>query len=348
MVWLRLPVPRSLRVSRTLFFTMTWQSPCCAPSLLAAADRFTLFFRFRSFWAGLLLLFVVLSTSLRCWDHMQGTLFANFTKSFHLAERHYVACFSIWSGRFSSYADLPVSYHKRSLPFRTVNMRALGFRPLALDWSFEEQATMTLPPCTFWEVATWFGWCLLSFYAVASISNLYPMLQRHLLSFRSWQKGDRPDNGDVEPCSIQPKKTGGVLWFVYLSHISLFWFTLWSCNPSKKIWKSNMHHLLVSVCAILNPKWCGSHLEVLKAWRRGGSFDRSVRWGRWRWWIKLYVLMQCPYFGENSKYERERKKEKRKYIFILVQRDPSEGRYTLERPSRAEAPCKTKMKRGRG
>lgn len=31
-----LPTPRSLRVSWTLFFTMPWQSPCCAPSLLAA------------------------------------------------------------------------------------------------------------------------------------------------------------------------------------------------------------------------------------------------------------------------------------------------------------------------
>ena len=40
-----LPVPRSLRVSRTLFFTMTWQSPCRAPSRIAA-DRFTPFFGF--------------------------------------------------------------------------------------------------------------------------------------------------------------------------------------------------------------------------------------------------------------------------------------------------------------
>ena len=262
---------------------MTWQSPCCAPSLLAAADRFTLFFRFRSFWAGLLLLFVVLSTSLRCWDHMQGTLFANFTKSFHLAERHYVACFSIWSGRFSSYADLPVPYHKRSLPFRTVNMRALGFRPLALDWSFEEQATMTLPPCTFWEVATWFGWCLLSFYAVASISNLYPMLQRHLLSFRSWQKGDRPDNGDVEPCSIQPKKTGGVLWFVYLSHISLFCFKfvvhIVELQPIQKNLEVQ-HASFISVCLCHSEPqmmwFTFGSLEGLKAWRQLWSL-RQVR-----------------------------------------------------------------------
>ena len=30
----------------TLFFTMPWQSPCCAPSLLAAAARFTPFYSF--------------------------------------------------------------------------------------------------------------------------------------------------------------------------------------------------------------------------------------------------------------------------------------------------------------
>ena len=35
--------------------------------------------------------------------------------------------------------------------------------PLALDWSFEEQATFTLPPCALWEAATWFGWCLFEF-----------------------------------------------------------------------------------------------------------------------------------------------------------------------------------------
>ena len=53
--------------------------------------------------------------------------------------------------------------------FRTVNMRALGFRPRALHWSFEEQATFTPTPCTLWEAATWFSWCLFDFCAVAFI-----------------------------------------------------------------------------------------------------------------------------------------------------------------------------------
>ena len=41
------------------------------------------------------------------WDHMQDTLLANFTKSFHLAERYYVACFSISCGVFQVMLTYP-------------------------------------------------------------------------------------------------------------------------------------------------------------------------------------------------------------------------------------------------
>ena len=81
----------------------------------------------------------------------------------------------------------------------------LGFHPLAFDWSFEEKAFMTLPSLS-GRLQRGLVGVFLGFFAVASIGVLYPILQRHLWFFRSWQKGDRPDNGDVEPCSIQPKK----------------------------------------------------------------------------------------------------------------------------------------------
>ena len=37
----------------------------------------------------------------------------------------------------------------------------------------------------------------------------------------SWQKGDRPDNGDVEPCSNQPKKS--LIWKYQLWSASFYW-----------------------------------------------------------------------------------------------------------------------------
>ena len=57
----------------------------------------------------------------------------------------------------------PVPFFKRSLPLRTVNMRALGFRPLALDWLTEEQATHDPSPLHSLGVCNVVGSCLFEF-----------------------------------------------------------------------------------------------------------------------------------------------------------------------------------------
>ena len=57
----------------------------------------------------------------------------------------------------------PVPFFKRSLPLRTINMRALGFRPLALDWLTEEQATHDPSPLHSLGVCNVVGSCLFEF-----------------------------------------------------------------------------------------------------------------------------------------------------------------------------------------
>ena len=60
------------------------------------------------------------------------------------------------------------------------------------------------PPCTLWECASCLG--LLTFFVVALVA-LYPTTYKATsFTFCSWLKGDRPDNGDIEPSSDQPKK----------------------------------------------------------------------------------------------------------------------------------------------
>ena len=113
-----------------------------------------------------------------------------------------VASYSIYMWAFNSYAAPSIPWNKRCLPLRTVNMRALGISP----WSIVRGTGHLYPPlCTLWEAASWFGlWCssLRCCLSWCFISNDFATSS----SIRSWQKGDRPDNGDVEPCSNQPKK----------------------------------------------------------------------------------------------------------------------------------------------
>ena len=64
----------------------------------------------------------------------------------------------------------------------------------------------THPPCTLWEPAWILG--LLQFFAVALVGfYLYPTTYKAtIFTFCSWLKGNRPDNGDIEPSKDQPKK----------------------------------------------------------------------------------------------------------------------------------------------
>ena len=101
---------------------------------------------------------------------------------------------------------------------------------LALDPSSENRPPLPAP-LHFWEAALWFGLWLCSSWRCCFICVLCPMCWlkgapprtrtlaagvkkkivfyvqwfSDIFTILSWQKGDRPDNGDVEPCN-QPKK----------------------------------------------------------------------------------------------------------------------------------------------
>ena len=72
-------------------------------------------------------------------------------------------------------------------------------------WSIRPRNRPPLPALrTLWETALWlvlfyFWWSCVS---VEFSSNVCC----DIFTICSWQKGDRPDNGNVEPCSIQTKK----------------------------------------------------------------------------------------------------------------------------------------------
>ena len=68
-------------------------------------------------------------------------------------------------GVFQVMQTYPSLNSSGAFPFGRSTCVLSAFALLALDWSFEEQATLTLPPCTLWEAATWFGWCLFEFFA---------------------------------------------------------------------------------------------------------------------------------------------------------------------------------------
>ena len=63
------------------------------------------------------------------------------------------------------------------------------------------------PPCTLWEPA-WI-WVCCNFLLLLWL--VFTFIQQHTkrqsLPFAAWLKGDRPDNGDIEPSSDQPKKS---------------------------------------------------------------------------------------------------------------------------------------------
>ena len=147
-----------------------------------------------------------LSTLWCCWDHMQSTLLAKSTSLFTWLSVTMSLVFQYFVGILQVMQTYPSLHTSGAFPFGRSTCVLSAFAHLALDWSFEEQATLPYPLALSRRLQRGLVGVFLIFCAVAFNWFLYPMLQRHLLSFRSWQKGDRPDNGDVEPCSIQPKK----------------------------------------------------------------------------------------------------------------------------------------------
>ena len=146
---------RLLRVSRTLFFTMTWQ-PCCASSLLAAAVRFTLF-RCRSFWAGLYCFMWLLLTK-------------------HLSTSCYVVCFSKSCLCFQVLQTYP-SLNTSEPSFSDGNMHALGFRPLALIDRSRNRPPSPYTLALLGRLQRGLVGVFLSFAPLLSIGILYPMLE---------------------------------------------------------------------------------------------------------------------------------------------------------------------------
>ena len=231
--------PRSLRVSRTLslrcsgsplavprpFLLPPFVSP---PSLLSSSlmAQCCFLWYWLGFYRKLQQLTTVsqkhLSTSERCWDHIHYTLNANFHQVFSPG-RAFSSQVIQYMWAFNSYAAPSILWNKRCLPFRTVDMRALSMCHLALDLSSEEQGTFTRPfalsgrlhrglVCVFSSsLHCYLIWCFIS----NDFATSSPI--------RSWQKGDRPDNGDVEPCSNQPKK-------INLSTCSGWFIKLWEKN----------------------------------------------------------------------------------------------------------------------
>ena len=142
------------------------------------------FLRCRSFWAGLLLLHVVLAGLLPHFATIATRLTKHLSTSFHLwclLRSHAGYALGQLHQVFSPgrallcrlFFNIMWAFFKLCRPTRPLTQAEPSpsdgqhacsrLSPLALDWSLEEQATFTLPPCALWEAATWFGWCLFEF-----------------------------------------------------------------------------------------------------------------------------------------------------------------------------------------
>ena len=74
-------------------------------------------------------------------------------------------------------------------------------------WSNRPRNRPPLPaPCTLWETAMWMVLFRFRFWLCCFTWNYISNVFATFSPSCSWQKGDRPDNGNVEPCSNQPKK----------------------------------------------------------------------------------------------------------------------------------------------
>ena len=114
-----------------------------------------------------------------------------------------VASYSIYV--INRYAAPSILWNKHCLPLRTVDMTCSRHMPSSL-WSIVRgTGHLTRPLHSL-------GGCIVVWFLVCSIlrcCSTWYFISNVLatsLPIRSWQKGDRPDNGDVEPCSNQPKK----------------------------------------------------------------------------------------------------------------------------------------------
>ena len=162
-----------------------------------------------------------------------------FTKYFHRAERYLVASYSILCGRVLSYADLShLFYNKRSLPLRTINMRALGFRPLALDWLTEEQATHDPTPLHSLGVCNvvWFV-AFVDFSPLLAV-GFSPLVRWGLLDFMSVSSPSPPSpSPSPSPSSPPPRLPSPCPVAILCVQCGM---SDLNCDPVSSVWRAGL------------------------------------------------------------------------------------------------------------
>lgn len=91
-----------------------------------------------------------------------------------------------------------------------------------IDWPWNRPPTYKLLALSGSLHCDW-----LMFWLVVAFSWFFISHWRHLQPFWSWQKVDRPDNGDVEPWSIQKKECSKPQTSAFSSNQSVFETRRW-------------------------------------------------------------------------------------------------------------------------
>ena len=200
------------QATRTLFRLTSWQSPCCAPSHATAVRRFWLLLPCGTGWTSTARFnnsnrfHFTFQHQLGCqcnieWCHYNRPISYQDTLTGRFG--YHVAYFKSFTSIYQLADHFPITLiNKLCHPPREINMRALGLP--SSPWLID-RGTGHLPPLHS------LGVCFGFFYVVYAVALLLVFISNfHEATFSllscSWQKGDRPDNGDVEPCSIQEKK----------------------------------------------------------------------------------------------------------------------------------------------